>query len=146
MLGKYLTGETIELNVPATDWRDAIGKAGGLLEKNNSIQKEYTNSMIKAVEDLGPYMVIMPGIAFAHARPDASVLEDALSMITLDTPIKFGHSGNDPVEIVFAIGAKSSENHVEFIESLANFLDSTENLEIIKNCKDKEELLKIINN
>jgi len=146
MLGKYLTGDTIELNVPVANWREAIEQAGGLLERRNLIQKEYTNSMIRAVEELGPYIVIMPGIAFAHARPDDSVLEDGLSMITLDTPIEFGHGGNDPVEIVFAIGAKNSGNHVEFIESLANFLDSTENLELIKNCKDKEELLKIINN
>lgn len=146
MIEKYLRDEVIELKVKAGDWKEAVRKAGGILEKNRLTEKSYTESMITAVEEMGPYMVIMPGIAFAHARPGEEVLDDCLSLITLDKPVEFGHKTNDPVDIVFAIGAKSSDNHIGFIQDLADILDSEENISFIKECEDKKELLnKIIN-
>ena len=39
--------------------------------------------MIRMIEEHGPYVVIAPGLALAHARPGPEVLADGLSVVTL---------------------------------------------------------------
>ena len=57
--------------------------------------------MINAVEELGPYIVIIPHIAIAHARPSDNVLKNGISLITLKEPVEFGNKDNDPVYYIF---------------------------------------------
>jgi transcriptional antiterminator/mannitol/fructose-specific phosphotransferase system IIA component (Ntr-type) len=142
MLKDLLTEESVELNVEARNWEEAIEKAGRVLLKNNLIKESYIKSMINAVHELGPYIVIMPGIAFAHARPDDNVIDNCLSLITLKKPIDFGNKENDPVSIVFAFGAKNSDGHLNALQDLANYLTKEENVEFLKNATDKSEVIK----
>ena len=69
VLKDLLKAERIELDRTVTDWREGIRAAGVLLEKTNSIDSAYTDAMIASVEEKGPYIVVAPGFAFAHARP-----------------------------------------------------------------------------
>ncbi len=137
----------IELGVKVDDWEDSIRKAARPLINYNKVENAYVENMIKAVHELGPYIVIMPGIAFAHARPDETVKETCMSMITLDTPINFGSEENDPVSVVFAFGAENGNDHLKALQDLAMFLTVEENVEFLKNAKNKNLILeKIINN
>ena len=43
------------------------------------------------VDEHGPYIVIAPGLALAHARPGPEVLADGLAVVTLAEPVPFGH-------------------------------------------------------
>jgi hypothetical protein len=40
--------------------------------------------MIRMIEEHGPYVVIAPGLALAHARPGPDVLADGLAVVTLE--------------------------------------------------------------
>lgn len=44
---------------------------GELLEKSGAIEPRYIDAMINTVKEIGPYIVIAPGIAMPHARPEA---------------------------------------------------------------------------
>lgn len=62
-------------------------KAGGLLLDNQSIKKEYIADMIASVHEFGPYIVIAPGIALFHARPEGNVNEICLSYLRLKSQL-----------------------------------------------------------
>lgn len=144
-LKDMLTIENIDLKVKTEDWEDAIRQAGKSLIENNMIEPEYIDNMIQSVHELGPYIVIVPGIAFAHARPDKTVNETCISMITLEKPINFGHEENDPVSIVFAFGAKDGEHHLTILQELAVFLSEEENINFLNNAKDKTSVINKFN-
>ncbi|GAA0742613.1 BglG family transcription antiterminator [Clostridium oceanicum] len=144
MLKDILNLDNIELNVKATDWKDCIRRAGGLLVDTAMVTKNYVEAMVEAVEKYGPYIVIMPGVAFAHARPCEDVKKPCMSLITLEKPIEFNCGEKDPVSIVFAFGSVNQNGHLSALQDLARFLEKDENIEFITNSKDKELVLKNI--
>lgn len=114
--GAIATGES-----PA-DWREAVAFAGDLLVASGRVTVDYTAQMIAAVEEFGPYIVIAPGIALAHARTGESVLETGLALLALATPVEFGNAANDPVRLVFALSAVDHDSHIEVMSQLASAL------------------------
>ena len=113
--------ENMRAGVQAADWREAIRQAGSVLEAAGSITAEYTESMIKAVEDMGPYIVIMPGFAIAHAAPAPCVLKEDIALITLAEPVFFG-SPNDPVKLMLCVACVDRESHVRALQAVAEVL------------------------
>ncbi|SKC89652.1 BglG family transcription antiterminator [Maledivibacter halophilus] len=146
MLKDVLKKGSIKLQVKADDWEEAIKKAGDILVEEDKIENLYVDNMIQSVKDLGPYIVIMPGIAFAHARPDETVKETCMSMITLNKPVKFGSKENDPVSIVFAFGANNEESHLKALQDLAKFLSVEKNFQMLINSTDIDDIYKRIIN
>ena len=115
--------ENIRAKVQADDWRDAIKKVGALLVEAKSVIPDYLDAMIKAIEDMGPYIVLMPGFALAHAAPSEAVLQNDAALITLKEGINFG-SANDPVYVVFCVSCKDRESHRSMLKKIAKrFLD-----------------------
>ena len=121
-LNTLLATEAVDLNARATDWRDAINQAGKLLETSGAITADYTAAMITSVEENGPYIVVAPGFAFAHARPSAAVNRTAISWVRLQEPIEFGHDSNDPVNLVVALAAEDDKAHTQSMKELAKLL------------------------
>lgn len=138
MLKDVLHADVVRLKVEARDWEDAITKAGELLVAQKSIEPAYIENMITAIHDLGPYIVIMPHVAFAHARPDETVNESCMSLITLKDPVNFGSEANDPVSVVFAFAAETGASHMRALQDLAKFLSKPENLTFLMECEDKD--------
>ncbi len=120
-LADMLPEVAITLGARPTDWREAITVAGDALAASGATTDEYTREMIAAVEELGPYIVIAPGLALAHSRPSPSVLRAGLSWVTLSEPIEFG-SPNDPVTLVIGLAATEQDGHLEVMSSLAGIL------------------------
>ncbi len=141
MLEQILDLKMIDLNIEANSWDDSIKKAAIPLIDNNKITDKYVDNIINAVHELGPYFVIMPGVAFAHARPDESVIETCISMITLKNPVKFNQKQNDPVKIVFVFGAENGADHLEALQDIAKFLMVEENIDFLVNATNKEAVL-----
>ncbi|WP_313675221.1 PTS sugar transporter subunit IIA [Mycolicibacterium sp.] len=68
-LTSLLNEDCIAVDVDAVTWEDAVRAAGGLLEQTGIAGPAYTAAMVDNVETNGPYIVVAPGFAFAHARP-----------------------------------------------------------------------------
>jgi len=115
-----LADRAIVLHARAADWRDAIRLAGDALVDSGCTTAEYTEAMIRMVDDHGPYIVIAPGLALAHARPGPEVRCDGLSVVTLAEPVEFGHAHNDPVRVVIGLAGVAADGHLEAVAQLAN--------------------------
>lgn len=143
MLKDLLVEETIQLQVDAEDWKDSVKKGGGLLEEAGKIDRTYTNAMISSVEELGPYIVIAPGIAMPHASSKDGVHEVGLSLMTLTEPVNFGHPENDPVDIVLCLAATDHTSHLNALKDLMAFLNDPSFIDLLKNGTKEEILNKI---
>lgn len=119
---ELLTPQCIELDVAADTWEESIVAAGGLLERDGIADATYTQSMIDNVESNGPYIVVAPGFAFAHARPSPAVKRTGMSWVRLANPVAFGHKTNDPVALVVALAATDTGAHNTAMAELAKLL------------------------
>lgn len=121
-LSTLLSTGAIRIGARAADWREAVRAAGEALVTSGATTSAYTDEMIATVEELGPYIVIAPGIALAHSRPSPAVLHPGMSLVTLAKPVEFGHRQNDPVRLVVALAASDEEGHMTALSTLADFL------------------------
>jgi PTS system ascorbate-specific IIA component len=126
-----LPESAIVLGARADDWRGAVRLAGAALTESGVALPGYADEMIRMIEEHGPYVVIAPGLALAHARPGPEVLADGLAVVTLSTPVFFGHPHNDPVSVVLGLAITHSDAHLATIAELANiFNDSAATAEL----------------
>ncbi|MBT1676107.1 PTS sugar transporter subunit IIA [Curtobacterium aurantiacum] len=118
-----LPDTAVLLGADAPAWRDAMRLVGGALVASGTTSDEYTDAMIGMVEEHGPYIVISPGLAFAHARPGGAVVRDGLAIVTLASPVAFGHPHNDPVRVVLGLAVAEVGTHLESIGEIANLFN-----------------------
>ena len=103
----------------AADWREAILGAAALLQSAGVTTPEYGHKCVRSAEELGPYFVLSPGVALAHARSDGTCLAPGLSLLRLEEPVEFGHDANDPVDLVFCLASPDNEAHIAGIRAFA---------------------------
>jgi ascorbate PTS system EIIA or EIIAB component len=108
--------------VAAEDWRAAVRAACQPLVEAGAAEPRYVDRCVATVEELGPYMVVAPGVALAHARPEDGALTLGLAVATLREGVEFGHAENDPVDVVFAFGSPDRDQHVGLLGALARRL------------------------
>lgn len=121
----------------------ALQSIGEVLEAAGSATPQYTKNMIQSYHDLGPYFVIAPGIALAHAKPDESVLANDVALIVCQEPVIF-NSHNDPVTLLFGLCATSGNNHMENIMELANLLSDEEKIQRLHEAISPKEIESVL--
>lgn len=134
----------VRLDVHAGDWREAVRLAGALLSDDGIAGESYTEAMIRVVEEHGPYIVITPGFALAHARPDDSVSRTGMSFVRLAEPVTFGHETNDPVRIVMGMAATGDGAHQSAMANLAGVLADPERRAVLDTTEDPAAVLRAL--
>lgn len=145
-LSVLLPLNAIRLGVHATDWRAAVAACGEALVAGGITTPAYIGEMIATVEQLGPYIVIAPGVALAHARPSPAVLRAGLSWVTLARPVAFGHKENDPVTLVIGLAAPDHHAHVQGLATLAGLLEDADRRAALMAARKADEVLGAIRN
>ncbi|MCT2337726.1 PTS sugar transporter subunit IIA [Corynebacterium sp. p3-SID1056] len=143
-IDQLLAPGAVELNARAGDWREAIRLAGALLERSGNATEAYTDAMVHSVEDNGPYIVVAPGFAFAHARPSEAVRHTALSWVRLTEPVEFGHKSNDPVTLVVALAARDASEHLAAMKELAGLLGCSATRSALDSASTEAELRQVL--
>jgi ascorbate PTS system EIIA or EIIAB component len=105
--------------VTAGSWQEAIRASCQLLLAGGAVEERYVERCVEIVHEQGPYIVVAPGIALAHARPEDGACALGLAVITLVAPVEFGHPENDPVDVVFAFSSPDREGHVALLGLLS---------------------------
>ncbi len=139
-----LADRAIVLHARAHDWRAAVRLAGDALVDSGCTTAEYTEAMIRMVDDHGPYIVIAPGLALAHARPGSDVRCDGLSVVTLAEPVEFGHAHNDPVRVVIGLAGVAPDAHLEAVAQLANAFNNGDAIPALVEATTRDEVRAIL--
>jgi mannitol/fructose-specific phosphotransferase system IIA component (Ntr-type) len=143
-LATLLNAHTVRAQVSADRWQDTVQAAGRLLVESGGALPCYVDAMERVIVELGPYAVLAPGIVLLHARPEDGVLQPCLVLVTLATPVRFGHSQNDPVDIVLALGAVDKKSHLQALQQLAAFLGDPQLLANLRSAREDAALLDVI--
>lgn len=139
-LSSAFAPNSIEVGVVVDSREAAIVAVGGLLEASGRTTTGYTGEMLAVLDELGPYFVIAPGIAIAHARPSESVISAGLSLAVLAEPVEFGSDHNDPVRLVFGLCAKDHDGHIEVLAGLAEVLSDDSQINFLLNAPDASRI------
>lgn len=146
MLSDFISPNLIRLQIHVKNWREAVQASGDLLVDAGICEARYVEAMIAAVERLGPYMVLAPGIALAHARPEDGMLKAGLSIVTLAEPVEFGSVDNDPVCLIIGFGGVDKHGHIQMLQDLAIFLSEESNQIFLKEADDVSSLMAAFQN
>lgn len=138
--------ELVKIGVKAKDWQEAILAAGKLLVDANAVDDRFPPAMIRVAEEFGPYIVIAPGVALPHARPEDGVIKASIAIARLKEPVEFGNADNDPVFLLVALAAIDHEQHIQGLSQVANILGDEESLEKLRTAKTEQELRAIFLN
>lgn len=136
MLLDLLSDKTMAFQVELNSWEEVIRYGGHLMEEANLIEPRYVEAMIRTVNEIGPYIVIAPGIALPHARPEDGALQVGLSIVTLKTPVNFGNPENDPVSVAIFLCAVDKNAHLDVLSDLMVLFDDDDFVENMASIED----------
>lgn len=140
-----LSPDHIRVKAEAGDWREAVQLVGDLLVEVGIAGPDYTKAMIQAIEDLGPYCVIAPGVALPHARPDDGVHQIGFVVVTLQDPVEFGNDENDPVDLLIGLAAVDKTKHIQALREISSLISNDHLIKSIRKATTSQELYSIIN-
>ena len=142
-LSSLIQPEHIVLNVPCTDWQDALRICGTPLLADGAIVPEYIDAIIRSVQSNGPYFVFAPHVALAHAAPTDGVKKFCCSIYRPETPVVFRHPTNDPVALLVLVGITDVKAQIDRISALMNMLANNAILSRILAAHDTDEITAI---
>jgi len=143
-LGQLLTPQTVRLRVSAADRMDVVQQAGAMLIASGGVDERYVEAMKRVLASLGPYMVIVPGVALLHARPEDGARRLCMSLLTLEPPVPFGNPDNDPVTLAVALAAADNDSHIEALAELAALLANESTMAKIREATSVEDVLSAV--
>ena len=135
---------SIILTQSANTWQETFQLAGLGLVSSNRVTADYTQQMIDAFDEFGPYMVLTRGVALAHARPSSAVLSTGLSLVTLTRGINFGVERFDPVRVVIGLAAIDHDSHIDLMAELADIIASEEKVNSLMAAATEAEVRSIL--
>lgn len=138
-MSELIQASHIQLQERVTDWEAAIRLAAQPLLEAGYFEQTYIDAMINSVHEMGPYIVIAPEIAIAHARPSEDVHQVGLSLLKLDEHINFSETGRYAT-LIFVLSAVDEAAHLEILRNLAMRLSDTKVVEALMAANSKEEI------
>lgn len=138
---KLFSPDRIALDKEILDWKEGIIAAGELLLWQKKITVNYLQQMIDLVIKYGPYIVIAPGVALAHASPLDGVLAPAVSLIRLKTPVSFGEHQYSPVLTILACAVYDTPEYANILIQLMTLLRRPDFIQMIRTAREPQMIL-----
>ena len=140
LLQDLLSEDNVSFRYPAETWEDVIRHGGQLMVDAGFTDPTYTEAMIDVVRDMGPYIVLAPGLAMPHARPEMGAKQVGAALVTLEKPIDFGSPENDPVSVAVFLCAPNKEEHIQLLTDIATLFEDEEFLDAAVNFESIEDV------
>ncbi len=140
LLQDLLSEDNVSFRYPAETWEDVIRHGGQLMVDAGFTEPTYTEAMIDVVRDMGPYIVLAPGLAMPHARPEMGAKQVGVALVTLEKPIDFGSPENDPVSVAIFLCAPNKDEHIQLLTDIATLFEDEEFLDAAVNFESIEDV------
>lgn len=143
-----IENHSIALNQTVASWQEAIKIGTDLLVKAGTIEPCYYDHIISNIEKMGPYIILAPGLAMPHARPEEGVIKASFALVTLKEPVTF-EGEDEPVSVFIILAGSDSDRHMEGLMEITQVLDDEEsetgvNLDKVLACKTAEDVYVMI--
>ncbi|QEH45258.1 PTS ascorbate-specific transporter subunit IIA [Aggregatibacter actinomycetemcomitans] len=141
-----IENNSIILNQSASNWEEAIKIGTDLLVASGAIEPRYYDNIVNNIKKLGPYIVLAPGLAMPHARPEEGVIKTAFGLTTLNVPVDLD---GESISVLLTLAGSDSNSHMEGIMEITQIFDDPNsddgvNIQKFLDCKTTEEVLAVI--
>lgn len=140
MLQDLLSEDNVSFHYPAETWEDVIRHGGQLMVDVGFTEPTYIEAMVEVVREMGPYIVLAPGLAMPHARPEMGVKQVGTALVTLEKPVDFGSPENDPVSVALFLCAPNKDEHIQLLSDIATLFEDEEFLDAAANFESIEDV------
>lgn len=141
---KSILKGNIQIIEKIADWKEAIKMAATPLLEKQYIQPSYIEASIKNIEELGPYIILVDGVAIPHSRPVDGVLSTSSSLLIIRNGVSFSKETED-VKLIFFLAAEDNIAHIDLLRRLSGLLlDNEELMEKLYVCSSTEEVLNLL--
>jgi PTS system ascorbate-specific IIA component len=123
VLSSYFDPGSIVAQDTSPSFADAVSQSVSLLVASGKAQLSYVDEVLESLKTLGPYFVIAPGLALAHAKSSDSVLAPGMALLKLAQPVISG-SANDPVSLVFSMCSPNASEHMEMLADFGQIMST----------------------
>lgn len=129
----------------ARDWRDAIRMSCEPFAADGTAEEGYADEVIRCIEQYGPYIVILPGVAMPHSQENGPLVHGTgVSFMRLAEPVSFDPGDPDKwADLFFTIAADDPEAHLENIKGLMEIFQNEELLDKLRKAECDEDLLEL---
>ena len=138
ILKKMLNKNNVQFVNKVNDWKEAITKAGNILQKNGFIKQDYVEEMIKLIEKHGAYIIIEEGMAIPHAPISKNVLKTGISLLIIKEKVLFPNGKGANIFLSFATINKTE--HLGILNDLFELITKYNFIEKISKITEYEEL------
>ena len=138
ILKKMLNKNNVQFVNKVSDWKEAITKAGNILQKNGFIKQNYVEEMIKLIEKHGAYIIIEEGMAIPHAPISKNVLKTGISLLIVKEKVLFPNGKGANIFLSFATINKTE--HLGILNDLFELITKYNFIEKISKITEYEEL------
>lgn len=140
----FIRKENLKISHQTMDAETAMRQIGQILVDAKSVQPTYIENMLSSYKEFGPYFVIAPGVAIAHAKPDDSVITNDIALMICHSPVNF-QSHNDPVTLLFGLCATGAHQHMEVLTKVATLLSDSDAINAITEAENETALYELLN-
>lgn len=143
-----IENNSILLNQTAANWEEAIKIGTTLLEKAGTIEPRYYDNIVSKIKEMGPYIILAPGLAMPHARPEEGVIKTSFALVTFAEPVYF-EGEDEPVHVMLTLAGSDSDQHMQGLMEITQVLDDPDSdtgvdLDKIRRCQTAEEVYAVI--
>ncbi|MDG6346771.1 PTS sugar transporter subunit IIA [Glaesserella parasuis] len=143
-----IENNSIKLHQSASNWEEAIKIGTDLLVAAGTIEPRYYDNIVSKIKEMGPYIILAPGLAMPHARPEEGVIKTSFALVTLETPIYFDGE-DEPVDVLLTLAGSDSDQHMQGLMEITQVLDDPDSdtgvdLDKIRRCKTAEDFYAVI--
>ncbi|AWX15078.1 PTS ascorbate-specific transporter subunit IIA [Mergibacter septicus] len=145
-----IENNSIKLNQDAANWEEAIKIGTDMLIASGAIKPCYHQTIIKLIKEMGPYIILAPGLAMPHSRPEDGVNRTAFALVTLNKPVYFDGE-EEPVDVFITLAGSNSDQHMQGLLEITQILDDPNSdtgvdLNKIRQCKTASDVYQVIDN
>jgi ascorbate PTS system EIIA or EIIAB component len=136
----------IAISDRAESFERALKASAQLLVAAGHAKAPYVDRVLDGYQKLGPYFVVAPKIAIAHASPGEDVLTPGLSLLKLHEGIASGVIQNDPVQLIFSLCTPDRDQHIELLGDFALLMSDKSIVNSLLNASAESVIWEILNN
>lgn len=125
------------------NWEDAIKRTAEVLLANSCISEHYIDVMISLAHHHGPYFVISPRIAIAHAQPKDGVSKLGLSLSIYKNGLDI--MGKEKIQFLFVLATSNQSEHIHILQNIARLNEQPEIMNQMIEAEYEKDIMCILN-
>jgi mannitol operon transcriptional antiterminator len=133
-----LYGVQIHQNIEK-NWEHAIRRTAEVLVVADCISENYIDVIISLAHQYGPYFVISPQIAIAHAQPKDGVSKLGLSLSIYKNGLDI--MGKEDVQFLFVLASPNQSDHLHILQNIAFLAEQPKLMNQLLEAKSEEEIV-----